>query len=394
MEHVDVLIAGAGFSGLVLAERCAAHGLRTVVIEKRNHIGGNAFDRTDSNGVLYHAYGPHYFRTNSRRVREYLSRFTEWQHVTYRIQSWTHGRYWSFPVNLTTWEQLTGRQGSEADFAQWLEQSRIPCPNPSNSEEFILSVAGPEFYERFFHGYTRKQWGREPRDLDASVCARIPIRTSRDDRYLREEFQALPAEGYTRMFERLIDASPNLRVLLDTDFMDARRHFHATHTIYSGPIDAYFGFRHGRLPWRSLRFETEALTSTDLAAANRSHISGHKDFWQPALQVNYPNDFDFTRIVEIKHATAQQTPHTNLVREFPLADAPDREPYYPIPAPDTKALYAQYKALAASEPSVSFCGRLATYQYYNMDQVTGMALHEFDRLTSPTGPFAGLVTTP
>ena len=349
MEHVDVLIAGAGFSGLVLAERCAAHGLRTVVIEKRNHIGGNAFDRTDSNGVLYHAYGPHYFRTNSRRVREYLSRFTEWQHVTYRIQSWTHGRYWSFPVNLTTWEQLTGRQGSEADFAQWLEQSRIPCPNPSNSEEFILSVAGPEFYERFFH-------------------------------------------GYTRMFERLIDASPNLRVLLDTDFMDARRHFHATHTIYSGPIDAYFGFRHGRLPWRSLRFETESLTSADLIAANRSHISGHKDFWQPALQVNYPNDFDFTRIVEIKHATAQQTPHTNLVREFPLADAPDREPYYPIPAPDTKALYAQYKALAASEPSVSFCGRLATYQYYNMDQVTGMALHEFDRLTSPTGPFAGLVT--
>jgi len=389
-QPVDVLIAGAGFSGLVLAERFAAHGLRVAVVERRGHIGGNAWDRTDANGVLYHVYGPHYFRTNSRRVREYLSRFTEWQRVTYRIQSWTHGRYWSFPVNLATWEQLRGQAGTEAEFAAWLDAVRIPCDAPANSEEFILSVAGPELYERFFRGYTRKQWGREPRDLDASVCARIPIRTARDDRYLREEFQALPSEGYTRMFERMIDASPHLQVHLDTDFLEARRHFEARHTIYTGPVDAYFSYSHGRLPWRSLRFEAESFTGGELVRAGREAIAGQAGFWQPALQVNYPNDHEFTRIVEIKHATGQATPHTNIVREYPLADAPGREPYYPVPAPDARALYARYRELAQAESGVTFCGRLATYQYYNMDQVTGMALHEFDRLTSGGGPFAGL----
>ena len=393
-EHVDVLVAGAGFSGLVLAERFAAHGLRVVVLEKRSHIGGNAWDTADANGVLHHVYGPHYFRTNSRRVREYLGRFTAWREVAYRILSWTHGRYWSFPVNLETWEQLMGRPGTEEEFAAWLEAARIPCEHPVNSEQIILAQAGREFYERFFRGYTRKHWGREPAELDASVCGRIPIRTTRDDRYLREEFQALPAEGYTRLFERLVDAAPGLTVRLGVDFMEARHHYDARHVIYTGPVDAYFGHRHGRLPWRSLRFELESFTGDELRRAGREAISGRPGFWQPAMQVNYPNDHDFTRLVEIKHATGQDTPHTNIVREFPMADAPDREPYYPIPAPDARAIYARYKALADAEPGVSFCGRLATYHYYNMDQVTGMALHEFDRLTGPGGPFAGLVRHP
>ncbi len=370
---------------MVLAERFSARGLKCVVVEKRPHIGGNAWDRADGNGVLYHPYGPHYFRTNSRLVRDYLSRFTEWQPVEYRIQSWTDGRYWSFPVNLATFEQLIGHGATEEDFKAWLEEKRVPVKNPRNSEEMILSQVGHELYEKFFRGYTIKHWHRHPRELDASVAARIPIRTTRDDRYLREEFQALPLKGYNHLFEQMVEASPGLTVLLETDFEEARGRYEARHIIYTGPVDAYFGYRHGRLPWRSLRFEVESFTPGELVS--REAISGKPGFWQPAMQVNFPNDHDYTRIVEIKHATCQATGYSNIVREFSQDDAPGREPYYPIPAPDARAMYEQYRLLAEAEPGVSFCGRLATYHYYNMDQVTGLALKEYERLTGPGGPF-------
>lgn len=373
---------------MVLAERFAAHGCRCVVVEKRPHIGGNAWDCADRNGVLYHPYGPHYFRTNSQIVREYLSRFTKWQRVEYRIQSWTDGRYWSFPVNLTTFEQLIGRNATEEQFREWLDARRIPFPDPKNSEEVILSQAGHELYEKFFRGYTIKHWHRHPRDLDASVCGRIPIRTTRDDHYLREEFQALPLMGYNLLFEQMIEASPRLEIRLETEFKDALEQYDARHIIYTGPVDAYFNYRFGRLPWRSLRFEMESFTAERLKP--REAIAGKPGFWQPAMQVNYPNDNDYTRIVEIKHATQQVTPHSNIVREYPQDDGPGREPYYPIPAPDARAMYEKYRLLAETEQGVSFSGRLATYHYYNMDQVIGLALKEFDRLTSPGGPFAGL----
>jgi UDP-galactopyranose mutase len=387
-QKTDILIAGAGFSGMVLAERFAAHGLKCVILEKRPHIGGNAWDCTDRNGVLYHPYGPHYFRTNSRVVREYLSRFTEWQQVDYRIKSWTRGRYWSFPVNLETFEQLMGRSATEDEFKAWLAEKRVPIADPKNSEEVILSQAGPEFYEMFFRGYTLKHWHRHPRDLDPSVTARIPLRTTRDDHYLREEFQALPRLGYNHLFGQMLESTPNIEVKLGVDFKDARRHYDARHIIYTGPVDAYFDFRHGRLPWRSLRFEMESFTPDRLV--EREPIAGKIGFWQPAMQVNYPNDYDFTRIVEIKHATRQDSGCTNIVREYSQDDAPGREPYYPVPAPDARAMFEKYRALAAAETTVSFVGRLATYHYYNMDQVTAMALHEFDRLTAPGGPFEGL----
>ncbi len=386
---IDVLIAGAGFSGLVLAQRLSAAGLRCAVLERRAHLGGNAYDAPDKNGVLYHHYGPHYFRTNSRAVRDYLSQFTAWQLADYRIKSHTGGRYWSFPVNLTTYEQLMGRAASEEEFAAWLESERVPCARPENSEEVILAQAGRTFYELFFKGYTLKQWARHPRDLDASVGARIPVRTTRDDHYLREEFQALPAEGFTRLFERMVEASPNLEIRLETDFLEARHQYRARHTVYTGPIDAYFGHRFGHLPYRSLRFEVESLTGDQLQ--ERLPISGKPGHWQPALQVNYPNDEAYTRIVEIKHATGQQTPHSNIVREYPLPADATNEPYYPIPAPDTRIQYEQYRAAAALEKNTSFIGRLATYHYYNMDQVVALALKEADRLLPLLGGahFAG-----
>ena len=361
----DFLIAGAGFAGAVLAERLASQlGKSCLIVERRNHIGGNAYDHYDEAGVLLHRYGPHYFRTNSQRIIDYLSQFTEWREVEYKILSWTHGRFWQFPINLNTFEQLIGRPSTteemEANLASW----RIDIDNPKNSEDVIVSQVGWKLYEMFFKNYTRKQWQRDAKDLDATVCGRIPIRTNRDDRYLCEKFQALPKDGYTAMFRKML-AHPMIDVRLNTDYREVRTQVAFRHLIFTGPIDEYFDCRFGRLPYRSLRFEPETLA---------------QEFFQPVMQVNYPNDHDFTRIVEIKHATGQKLPLTTIVREYPQDFGPGREPYYPIPAPDARAVYQKYAELGAAENNVSFVGRLATYRYYNMDQVVGMALAEFDRL--------------
>lgn len=362
---VDFLIVGAGFAGTVLAERIASQlGKRCLIVERRNHIGGNAYDHYDAAGVLLHDYGPHYFRTNSQRVIDYLSQFTEWRDVEYKIFSWTHGRYWQFPINLNTFEQLIGRaattQEMEASLAEW----RVKIDSPKNSEEVIISQVGWKLYEMFFKNYTRKQWQRDAKDLDPSVCGRIPIRTNRDDRYLSERFQALPKKGYTSMFQKML-AHPLIEVRLRTDYREARAQVQYQHLIFTGPIDEYFDYCFGRLPYRSLRFEPETV---------------EKEFFQPVMQVNYPNDHDFTRIVEVKHATGQELPVTTIVREYPENFGPGREPYYPIPAPDARAVYQKYLERTALEKNVTFVGRLATYRYYNMDQVIGTALTEFDHL--------------
>ena len=377
----DYLIVGAGFAGLTAAERlCRIHHKTCLVVEKRLHLGGNAYDRYDDSGVLIHNYGPHYFRTNSPRIKGYLSEFTEWHPVDYTILSHTEGRYWNFPINLNTFEQIIGRESTSEEMEAWLEEKRIPIENPANSEEVIISQVGWELYDKFFKGYTLKQWKRHPKDLDASVCGRIPIRTNRDDRYLREEFQALPKAGYTRMFEKMVDAcGDGLKLMLNTDYREITESFDFGHMIYTGPIDEFFDNRFGQLPYRSLRFENESFGPEELK--ERETISEKPGFWQPAMQVNYPNEEEYTRIVEVKHATGQLCANTTIVREYPEDFGPGKEAYYPIPAPDAAALYKQYKELADAETGVSFIGRLATYRYYNMDQVVGMALAEVDRLT-------------
>ena len=364
-DEVDYLIVGAGFAGAVLAERLASQrGARCLVIDRRDHLAGNAHDHYDAAGVLLHTYGPHYFRTNSDRIRAYLSQFTEWHAVEYQILSWAEGRYWQFPINLNTFEQLIGRPSTSEEMERTLAEWRVPIADPQNSEEVIVSQVGQRLYEMFFKNYTRKQWKRDPRDLDASVCGRIPVRTNRDNRYLSEKFQALPKEGYTAMFRKIL-AHPNIEVRLQTDYRAARAQIRHQHLIYTGPIDEYFDHCFGPLPYRSLRFEPETLP---------------QEFFQPAMQVNYPNEHDFTRIVELKHATGQKLPVTTIVREYPEDFVPGREPYYPIPAPDARALYEKYAARAEQERGVSFVGRLATYRYYNMDQIVGMALAEFEKL--------------
>ena len=363
--RADYLIVGAGFSGAVLAERLASQAGKTcLVVDRRTHIAGNAYDYYDPSGVLLHAYGPHYFRTNSDRIVQYLSQFTEWHPVEYKILSWTHGRLWQFPINLNTFEQLVGHPSTSQEMEAALAEWRVPIEHPKNSEEVIVSQIGWKLYEMFFKNYTLKQWRRDPKDLDASVCGRIPIRTNRDDRYLSEKFQALPKHGYTKMFEKML-SHPNIVVMLNTDYREVAREAAFDHLIYTGQIDEYFDCCYGPLPYRSLRFEPELVS---------------QEFFQPVMQVNYPNDHSFTRIIEIKHATGQKIPHTAIVREYPADYGPGREPYYPIPAPDARQLYEKYAALAAGLEKVSFVGRLATYRYYNMDQVVGMALAEFEKL--------------
>lgn len=403
-ESWDYLVVGAGFAGLTLAERLCRKGARCLVVEKRDHLGGNSNDRIDAAGVLVHSYGPHYFRTNAPRIREYLSQFTDWHAVEYRILSYTRGRYWNFPVNLNTFEQWIGRPSTTEEMEAWLAGRRVPIEEPANSEEVILSQAGREFYDLFFLGYTQKQWRRHPRDLDASVCGRIPIRTNRDDRYLREEFQALPREGYTRMFERMVAAcGDRLEVRLRTDFRELLPRLQFGHLVFTGAIDEFFDRAHGVLPYRSLRFEPESFSPSELMG--REAIAGKKGFWQPAMQVNYPNEEDFTRIVEIKHATGQICENTTIVREYPADFVPGGEAYYPIPAPDARAAYEKYRRLAEQLKNsttegeaagtaiaralassgcrrVSFIGRLPNYRYYNMDQVVGMALAEAEHLQS------------
>jgi UDP-galactopyranose mutase len=365
VQGFDFLIVGAGFAGAVLAERIANQlGKTCLVIDRRNHIGGNAYDHYDKAGVLLHDYGPHYFRTNSQRIIDYLSQFTEWRAVEYKILSWTHGRFWQFPINLNTFEQLISRPSTSEEMEAQLAEWRVKIDHPRNSEEVIVSQVGWKLYEMFFKNYTRKQWQRDAKDLDASVCGRIPIRTNRDDRYLAEKFQALPKDGYTAMFEKML-AHAKIELQLSTDYRDAREQVRCDHLIFTGPIDEYYDYCFGHLPYRSLRFEPETLS---------------QEYFQPAMQVNYPNDHNYTRIVEIKHATGQKLPSTTIVREYPQDYGPGREPYYPIPAPDAKALYQKYADRAALEKNVTFVGRLAAYRYYNMDQVVGTALTEFDKL--------------
>ena len=364
-DPYDYLVVGAGFAGSVLAERLAEGSGKTVlVVDRRNHLAGNAYDRTDAAGVLIHAYGPHYFRTNSDKVVAYLSRFTDWHQVNYQVLVWTGGKYWQFPINLNTFEQYLGRPSSTEEMETTLAKWRVPVENPKNSEEMVLSQVGREFYEMFFQNYTRKQWRRDPTQLDASVCGRIPVRTNRDNRFVTEKFQALPREGYTAMFQRMLE-HPRIEVRLKTDYREAKAQVKYRHLIYTGMVDEFYDFSEGRLPYRSMRFEPETF---------------QKEFFQPAMQVNYPNDFDYTRVVEIKHATGQKIPVTTVVREYPEDFGPGKEAYYPIPAEDTKVLYAKYAARVEQEKKVTFVGRLATYRYYNMDQVVAMALAEYEKL--------------
>jgi UDP-galactopyranose mutase len=352
---LDVLVVGAGFAGSVLAERLASAGRQVLVIDRREHIGGNAFDETDAHGVLVHRYGPHIFHTQSSRVFAYLSRFTSWRPYEHRVQALVEGRFYPIPINRTTINSLYGLDLDEAGVAAYLASVAEPRDAVLTSEDAVLTSVGRDLCDKFFRGYTRKQWGLELSELAASVAARIPTRSNDDDRYFTDRHQAMPAQGYTRMFTRML-GHPRIRVETGVDYFADRQRWRPRLTVFSGPVDAYFDYRHGALPYRSLEFRHE-----------------HHDLprYQHTGTVNFPNDHAYTRITEFKYLTGQDTRGTSIVKEFPRADG---DPYYPIPNADNEARYQRYKALARDERDVVFVGRLAQYRYYNMDQVVAAAL--------------------
>ena len=352
----DYLIVGAGFAGSVIAERLARKfNKRVLICDRRPHIGGNAYDHYNEDGILIHKYGPHIFHTNSSDVFEYLSQFTKWRAYEHRVLASVDGKLVPIPINLDTVNMLYGLSLTSDQLEDFFAGIAEKKEQIRTSEDVVVGRVGRELYEKMFRGYTRKQWGLDPSELDASVTARIPVRTNRDDRYFTDTHQAMPLHGYTRMFENMLD-HPNITIELDADYRDVQRELEFDQLVYSGPVDEFFQFRHGKLPYRSLEFKHETVD---------------REVFQPAPVVNYPNENAYTRITEFKYLTGQKHSKTSVVYEFPRAEG---DPYYPVPRPENAALYKQYQALADATPNVHFVGRLATYKYYNMDQVVAQAL--------------------
>jgi UDP-galactopyranose mutase len=360
----DYLIVGAGFAGSVLAERLASQADKKVlIIDKRNHIGGNTYDFHDSEGILIHKYGPHIFHTNSREVYDYLGKFTTWRPYQHRVLASVDGMLVPIPINLNTINQLYGLNLCADEVEKFLASKAIKKERIVTSEDVVLNKVGKELYEKFFKGYTKKQWDLDPSELDASVTARIPTRNNRDDRYFTDTYQGMPLYGYTRMFERML-SNPNIKIMLNTDYKEIVDVIPFKEMIYTGPIDYYFDYCYGKLPYRSIDFKFETIDTS---------------VFQPTGTVNYPNDQPFTRITEFKYLTGQQHARTTIVYEYPQAEG---DPYYPVPRPENAVLYKQYQNLADGLKKVHFTGRLATYKYYNMDQVVAQSLKLFKKLTS------------
>jgi UDP-galactopyranose mutase len=358
----DWLVVGAGFAGSVLAERLASQrGDRVLLIDQRPHIGGNAYDRYNEQGLLIHQYGPHIFHTNCKAIFDYLSQFTKWRRYEHRVIAEVDGKLLPVPINLDTINELYGLHLTSEELEAWFAQRAEAVPEIRTSEDVVVSKVGRELYEKFFRGYTRKQWGIDPSDLDKSVTARVPVRVNRDDRYFSDEFQFMPAAGFTRMFERMLQ-HPNINILLQTNFQEIRREIPYKRLIFTGPVDEFFDYRFGKLPYRSLRFE---------------HVTMDKPWHQRVAVVNYPQAHAYTRVTEYKHLTGQEHARTSLTYEFPSDEG---DPYYPIPRAQNNEIYKRYERLALATQDVWFVGRLATYRYYNMDQVVGQALATFRRI--------------
>jgi len=358
----DFLIVGAGFAGSVLAERLASLGNKKVLlIDKRNHIGGNTFDYYDQHGILVHKYGPHIFHTNSHEVFDYLSLFTEWRQYEHHVLASVDGQLVPIPINQNTVNSLYGLNLNCSELSDFFKSKAEKKDYIKTSEDVVISVVGKELYEKFFKGYTKKQWGLEPSELDASVTARVPTRINRDNRYFTDVYQSMPLHGYTKLFENML-SHPNIKIMLNTDYSEVQNIIPFKSLVYTGPIDSYFNFCYGKLPYRSIDFKFETFDT---------------ERFQSSGTINYPNTQPYTRITEFKYLTGQQHPKTSIVYEYPKADG---DPYYPIPREENTKMYKKYQLLAATLPNVYFTGRLGTYKYYNMDQVVAQSLTLFKKI--------------
>ncbi|RYY30856.1 MAG: UDP-galactopyranose mutase [Chitinophagaceae bacterium] len=360
----DYMIVGAGFAGAVMAERLASQsGKKVLIVDKRNHIGGNTYDYHNSDGLLVHKYGPHIFHTNSKEIYQYLGQFTPWRPYEHRVLASVDGMMVPIPINLNTINQLYGLNLCSDEVDAFLQSKAETKTRIQTSEDVVVAKVGRELYEKFFRNYTKKQWDLDPSELDASVTARIPTRSNRDDRYFTDTYQGMPLYGYTRMFENML-SHPNIKVMLNTDYKEIQNVIPYREMIYTGPIDYYFDYCYGKLPYRSIEFKFETLEAEQ---------------FQPTGTVNYPNEHLYTRITEFKYLTGQKHPKTTVVYEYPKETG---DPYYPVPRPENAELYKKYQVLAAGMKRVHFTGRLATYKYYNMDQVVAQSLKLYKTLTT------------
>jgi UDP-galactopyranose mutase len=360
----DYLIVGAGFAGSVMAERIASQfDKKVIIVEKRNHIAGNAYDEYDENGILVHRYGPHIFHTNSKKVFDYLSQFTEWRKYEHKVLASLNGNLFPIPINRITLNKLYNMNiQTEEEVEEYYRKVREKRNPVQNSEDVIVNKVGYDLFEKFFKHFTKKQWNLEPSELAASVCGRIPVRTNDDCRYFTDKFRYMPKEGYTKMFEKILEHK-NIETVLSTDFKDVINEIKFNKLIYTGPIDYYFDYEFGKLPYRSIRFEYKSFDTA---------------YFQSTAQVNYvDNSENYTRVVEHKYLSDQKTKNTTVSFEFPQSEG---EPFYPIPRKENQQIYLKYFQRAQNLKNVFFVGRLAEYQYYNMDQVVANSLKVFSEL--------------
>jgi UDP-galactopyranose mutase len=366
IDNYDVLIIGAGPVGCVLAERFSSiTNFKCLIVDKRNHIAGNCYDKINRKGLLYHKYGPHYLRFKNKNIYKYLSKFTKWIDGKYIVKSIVNKKQYPFPINIKTLELFFNKKfKSKKDLINFIDKKKINIKNPKNSEEFILSRLGREIYEAFYKNYTIKQWGMHPAKLPKEIVGRVPIRFNKDDRYVNEKIQVMPKKGFTSMFKNMIN-NKNITVSLNTDFKKIKNLAKPKlFTIYTGCPDEYFDYKFGKLNWRSLKF---------------SFKNYKKEYLQDCVQYNFPNEKNYTRSVEIKHVTKQRSNFTVISREYPTSKG---DPYYPINTKNNIDKFNKYKKLILKEEKkkVFFEGRLATYRYLNTDQVIERALLLYKKL--------------
>lgn len=365
-ERFDVVIVGAGISGLTLAERYALIGKRVLVVESRNHIGGNCYDYHDKCGLLVAKYGPHYFRTNDEGVWDYVKKFSEWKKFEAKVVAHVDGKKVSIPININTINQVFGiKIRGEDEMSRWLEENRLRIANPKNAEEAALSRVGPVLYKKIFKEYTQKQWGKDPKELSREITDRIPVRTNFDDRYFEEKYQAIPVMGYTALFEKMIESN-NIKVILNKNWNELKNQVEYSEKLFfTGRIDLYFNEKFGSLEYRSIRFELETY---------------NRENYQDYVQENFPSiEVPYTRIVEYKRMTGQKHPMTTISKEFPTWDG---DPYYPVASEKNKKTYSEYQNASKEleRSGIYFAGRLANYKYFNMDQAFRNSLDLFDKL--------------
>ncbi|MBV4428303.1 UDP-galactopyranose mutase [Clostridium tyrobutyricum] len=357
----DYLIVGCGFAGSVCARTLAERNKKILIIDKRNHIGGNAYDYYNASGIMVHKYGPHIFHTENKRVWDFVSRFTKWNDYQHRVLSYVDGKMMPFPINVDTINILYGTRYDSQTIDGFYKSLKNENMDIKNSKDMIVSKVGETLYEKFFRGYTKKQWDLYPEELDKEVTARIPIRFDRDDRYFINKYQGMPLQGYTRLFENMLDHK-NIKIMLNTDYFEIKDEVNYQNLIYTGPIDYFFNYCFGNLPYRSLEFVQETY---------------NMECYQKVGTVNYPNDYDFTRITEYKYLTRQKSPVTTIMKEYSKSEG---DPYYPIPKKENNALYRRYEKESQELDNTYFIGRLANYKYFNMDAVINDALSLVDKI--------------